>query len=102
MLAVWIAKSPEFEKYIHKNMDCIEQLRGDVPYSNAMWGLPSYMYGYEIYVDDTVVENQYFWPDDVALFVPTQLLYKHLIGNYIDPSEITGFLMNGFSSFKRD
>jgi hypothetical protein len=53
-------------------------------------------------VDDTVVENQYFWPDDVALFVPTQLLYKHLIGNYIDPSEITGFLMNGFSSFKRD
>jgi len=76
-LAVGMAESAEIHEYLKESPFAMEEIKGGTS-NNAMWGLPSQIYGMPICVDDTVkVTNKkgqtkatsYIYDGDSAIFV---------------------------------
>lgn len=74
-----IALAPEIVEYVAHSERATAQVRGLAPGRNADYGLPDYLYGVEVVVEDAVkvtsrkgaasVQRTYLMPDDVAVLV---------------------------------
>ncbi len=49
-----MANSQEVHSYLKESPFALAQIRGDVPSQNGKYGLPDYLYGYRILIEETV------------------------------------------------
>lgn len=54
VIADALGRSQEVHQYLANSPFALAQVRGDSPNQNALWGLPTEIYGYPILVEDTV------------------------------------------------
>jgi hypothetical protein len=77
-MAAKLTQSQEIVDYIKASPDALAQVRGELPGSNTMYGLPDTIYGFKFVVEKTrkittrkgaTTARSAIWPDDKAVLV---------------------------------
>ena len=61
-----LGRSEEVHAYLKESPAALAQVRGDVPSQNGEWGLPDFIYGTPLVVEDTVIVTEKPNADDTA------------------------------------
>lgn len=104
-LAIAMANTSEVHSYLAQNPVALEQLRGNAPNQNMMWGLPATLYGVTLIVEDAPRVNIRQSADGTVATLGTQKVFCKSDTSAVLCSQVGGldgqYGSPSFSTFQR-